>query len=390
MKKYSETPPALTKCSSEHSETSAAPAAKASEASETFAAVAGKASERSETFAAPAAAASECSAAPAVATGNSCDTLPRPLATPPNLGGESQNSPSKLEEESGDSTTRCISNSTSDTLPRPLATPPNLGGESQNFTSKLEKESGDSATRCTSSSTSKLEGVPRRGEGVCKNRTHNLSATKLLRRELRTHGTAAEATMWKMLKARQVMGKQFRRQFAIGTYVLDFYCPEARLAVELDGQPHYTIEGDLHDTDRDEHLLAMHGIRTLRFENRDVFQNPEGVLEAIKEALQSSTSDTLPRPLATPPSLGGESQSSTSKLEEESGDSTTRCTSNSPSDTLPRPLATPPNLGGESQSSTSKLEEESGDSATRCISSSPSKLEGVPRRGEGVCDDPKH
>lgn len=72
MKKYSETPPALTKCSSEHSETSAAPAAKASEASEGFAAVAGKASERSETFAAPAAAASECSAAPAVATGNSC------------------------------------------------------------------------------------------------------------------------------------------------------------------------------------------------------------------------------------------------------------------------------------------------------------------------------
>ena len=308
MKKYSETPPALTKCSSEHSETSAAPAAKASEASETFAAVAGKASERSETFAAPAAAASECSAAPAVATGNSGDTLPRPLATPPNLGGESQSS-----------------------------------------TSKLEEESGDSATRCISSSPSKLEGVPRRGEGVCKNRTHNLSATKLLRRELRTHGTAAEATMWKMLKARQVMGKQFRRQFAIGTYVLDFYCPEARLAVELDGQPHYTIEGDLHDTDRDEHLLAMHGIRTLRFENRDVFQNPEGVLEAIKEALQSSTSDTLPRPLATPP-----------------------------------------NLGGESQSSTSKLEEESGDSATRCISSSPSKLEGVPRRGEGVCDDPKH
>ena len=225
---------------------------------------------------------------------------------------------------------------------------------------------------------------------MCRNRTHNLSATKLLRRELRTHGTAAEATMWKMLKARQVMGKQFRRQFAIGTYVLDFYCPEARLAVELDGQPHYTIEGDLHDTDRDEHLLAMHGIRTLRFENRDVFQNPEGVLEAIKEALQSSTSDTLPRPLATPPNLGGESQSSTSKLEEESGDSATRCISNSPSDTLPRPLATPSNLGGESQSSTSKLEEESSDSTTRCISSSPSKLEGVPRRGEGVCDDPKH
>lgn len=72
MKKYSETPPALTKCSSEHSETSAAPAAMASEASEGFAAVAGKASERSETFAAPAAAASECSAAPAVTTGNSC------------------------------------------------------------------------------------------------------------------------------------------------------------------------------------------------------------------------------------------------------------------------------------------------------------------------------
>ena len=63
------------------------------------------------------------------------------------------------------------------------------------------------------------------------NRTHNQPSQSELRRELRTHGTSAEATLWLMLKARQVDGVKFRRQFSVGPYVLDFYSPELRLCV---------------------------------------------------------------------------------------------------------------------------------------------------------------
>lgn len=122
-------------------------------------------------------------------------------------------------------------------------------------------------------------------DGAFKKRTHNLSANKQLRRDLRNNSTAAEATLWRMLKAKQILGKQFRRQFSIGPYVLDFYCPEAHLAIELDGNQHFTPEGDHHDTNRNEYLMREHNIRTLRIENHIVFKNPDGVIEIIKEAL---------------------------------------------------------------------------------------------------------
>lgn len=119
-------------------------------------------------------------------------------------------------------------------------------------------------------------------------RTHNQPQQGSLRRELRMYGTSAEAAMWLLVKGRQLDGFKFRRQFSVGPYVLDFYCPDARLCLELDGQPHFTLSGDTHDTDRDAYLLREHGIRTLRFENRDVFQNTEGVLEVIRAALRET------------------------------------------------------------------------------------------------------
>ena len=117
------------------------------------------------------------------------------------------------------------------------------------------------------------------------NRTHNQQSQGELRRELRTHGTSAEATLWLMLKAKQVEGVKFRRQFSVGSYVLDFYSPELRLCIELDGQSHFTPEGYEHDRQRTEYLNRLHDIRTLRFENEDVFRSPEGVLSEIRTAI---------------------------------------------------------------------------------------------------------
>ena len=116
-------------------------------------------------------------------------------------------------------------------------------------------------------------------------RTHNQPSQGILRRELRTHSTSAEATLWLMLKARQVDGIRFRRQFSVGPYILDFYSPELRLCIELDGQHHTTYRGSECDFTRTEYLSREHNIRTLRFENKLVFSNAEAVLAEIRKAI---------------------------------------------------------------------------------------------------------
>ena len=115
--------------------------------------------------------------------------------------------------------------------------------------------------------------------------TYNLPSQIEQRRELRKNSTAAEVALWQMLKNRQVEGVRFRRQFSIGPYILDFYCPEIRLCVELDGEPHFTQEGREHDNQRTEYLTRLHGIRVLRFENKDVFKYSEGVLNEIRNTI---------------------------------------------------------------------------------------------------------
>ena len=116
-------------------------------------------------------------------------------------------------------------------------------------------------------------------------RTHNQLQQKELRRKLRTHGTIAEATLWQMLKSRQIEGFKFRRQFGIGPYILDFYCPELRLCIELDGAPHFTEMGRLQDKCRTKDLLEIHYIQTLRFENEMVLKYTEWVRSKIVEAV---------------------------------------------------------------------------------------------------------
>ena len=62
-------------------------------------------------------------------------------------------------------------------------------------------------------------------------RIFNSAENKQLRQTLRTHGTSAEATMWRMLKSEQICGVKFRRQFSVGPYILDFYCPILKICI---------------------------------------------------------------------------------------------------------------------------------------------------------------
>lgn len=110
--------------------------------------------------------------------------------------------------------------------------------------------------------------------------------------------TTAEAALWKCLQRAQLDGKKFRRQHSIGPYVLDFYCPECRLAVELDGEGHLEILGSEADLERTEYLNRLN-IRVLRFENRWIFENLESVLEEIRRNFKFS------RNLVTTPAAFG-------------------------------------------------------------------------------------
>ena len=98
-------------------------------------------------------------------------------------------------------------------------------------------------------------------------------------RNLRRASTDVEALLWQKLRANQ-LGVSFRRQHPSGRYVLDFYCPALRLAIELDGGQHATAEGIAHDAKR-QMWLTKNGVTVLRFWNSDVTANLSGVLETI-------------------------------------------------------------------------------------------------------------
>jgi len=115
----------------------------------------------------------------------------------------------------------------------------------------------------------------------------NNPSLKKNRRKLRTNGTAAEAVLWTHLQKRQIEGKRFRRQFGIGPYIVDFYCPECGLVVELDGAPHYTLLCHEREAKRTKYLLDL-GLRVIRVENKILYKNPEAVLETIRQACAST------------------------------------------------------------------------------------------------------
>ncbi len=120
-----------------------------------------------------------------------------------------------------------------------------------------------------------------------KNRKDNLNNQPHLtdkRKQLRKNLTSAEATLWLCLKNKQLCGKRFRRQYSFGNFIMDFYCPEEKLTIELDGKDHFTAIGTEKDVNRDA-FLKEHGITVLRFENKLIFERLEEVLNEIKSKL---------------------------------------------------------------------------------------------------------
>jgi very-short-patch-repair endonuclease len=112
-------------------------------------------------------------------------------------------------------------------------------------------------------------------------RPQNKEFRKILRRD----STAPEAVLWNSLKARQVLGKKFRRQAGIGPYIVDFLCIECGLVIELDGDTHYTPNIDVHEDKRTSYLEKQ-GLKVIRFENREIAEDMDFVVERIQEELK--------------------------------------------------------------------------------------------------------
>jgi very-short-patch-repair endonuclease len=103
-------------------------------------------------------------------------------------------------------------------------------------------------------------------------------------RDLRNNMTDAEWRLWHRIKMKQLKNQHFLRQKIIGNYIVDFYCHKAKLIIELDGGHHYSESGMEKDEIRDSFLNSL-GITVLRFSDRDVFKNIDGVLQRIYENL---------------------------------------------------------------------------------------------------------
>jgi very-short-patch-repair endonuclease len=113
-------------------------------------------------------------------------------------------------------------------------------------------------------------------------RTQTLTQKRALR--LRKALTPQEIGLWLRLKNRRLGGFKFRVQHPIGPYILDFYCAEVRLAVEIDGQSHWSEEQAAHDARRDAYFRAM-GIQTLRL-STELLKEPGKAAELVLEALR--------------------------------------------------------------------------------------------------------
>jgi very-short-patch-repair endonuclease len=127
-------------------------------------------------------------------------------------------------------------------------------------------------------------------------------------RELRRTPTEAEKALWKALR-RDQLGVSFRRQHPIGRYVLDFYCPSAGLAIEVDGGQHAAAQQKESDLRRDQWLSA-NGVRMRRFWNNEVLSNLQGVLQTIAMDLEKKTPSRR-EDRADLPLLGGGDQTET-------------------------------------------------------------------------------
>lgn len=115
---------------------------------------------------------------------------------------------------------------------------------------------------------------------------HNIKKLISRRKELRNNSTPEEILLWTRLKNSRLRFK-FRRQHSLGGYIVDFYCPEKKLVVEIDGSQHFTKENIEYDRIRSKFFEGL-AIKVFRFMNSEVSKETERVIRKIKQELTRS------------------------------------------------------------------------------------------------------
>ena len=133
-----------------------------------------------------------------------------------------------------------------------------------------------------------------------KRKIHNKKELEAFRKKLRSHGTSAEAYLWMHLQHRKLEGRKFRRQHSITNFIVDFFCAEEKLIIELDGQVHINPTAGEKDAARTKKIEEL-GFKVIRFENRSVFDNLDWVLGEIKKHFRSDGPPRLRSRGSTPP-----------------------------------------------------------------------------------------
>ena len=103
--------------------------------------------------------------------------------------------------------------------------------------------------------------------------------------DLRKNETEAEKLLWNKLKRKQVSGYKFRRQHPIEHFIVDFYCHEVKLVIELDGEIHDIAENKEYDTNRT-FEIEKYGIKIIRFKNERIYENIDNVINEIKQTIE--------------------------------------------------------------------------------------------------------
>ncbi|MBD2165154.1 endonuclease domain-containing protein [Calothrix membranacea FACHB-236] len=113
---------------------------------------------------------------------------------------------------------------------------------------------------------------------------YNQTSQKSKRQALRNNMPLAEKMIWAKLRNQQIQGCKFRRQYSIDAFVVDFYTPELKLAIEIDGDSHY--QDGIPEYDRERQLfLESKGTKVLRFTNQEIYKDLDGVVERIREVI---------------------------------------------------------------------------------------------------------
>lgn len=118
-------------------------------------------------------------------------------------------------------------------------------------------------------------------------KVYNRESEKYKRRMLRKNMPQPEVILWSKLKEKGLDSYRFRRQYSVGKFVIDFYCPKLKLAVEVDGDSHFVEGSNERDRERQK-IIETFGITFLRFTNKEINENIDGVLSKIMEFIREA------------------------------------------------------------------------------------------------------